>query len=155
MGSPLISIVVNLFMEDFEARALRSSSNLLPPRIWLRFVDDTFIVYKAEHTQQFQSTLNTVTSTYNSQLRPETIMAHFPSWTCYSVKPQWNTNHHHLQKAHTYRSTPTLGQSSQHHQQIQNLQHTFTQGPICLLQPPVIGPRKPKHPYGTQQMQLP
>ena len=33
-------MVASLFMEDFEARALGSSPN--SPRIWLRFVDDTF-----------------------------------------------------------------------------------------------------------------
>ena len=61
---PLSPMVANLFMEDLKARALSSSPN--PPRIWHRFMDDTFIVYKAEHTQQ---------------LSPQTNMALFPSWT--------------------------------------------------------------------------
>ena len=36
--------------------------------------------------------------------------------------PLCNTNHHSLQKALTFRSIPTLEQSSQHHQWIQHLQ---------------------------------
>ena len=41
-----------------------------------------------------------------------------------------------------YRSIFTLGQSLQHHQQIQHPQHTLTQDPVCFLQPTVIGIRK-------------
>ena len=42
MGSPLSPVVANLFIEDFKTRALNSSPN--PPRIWLMFVDDTFVI---------------------------------------------------------------------------------------------------------------
>jgi len=41
MGSPLSLVVANLFMEAFEERALESA--VLRPRIWLRYVDDTFV----------------------------------------------------------------------------------------------------------------
>ena len=58
MGSSLSQIVANLFIEDFETGALSSSPN--PPRIWLRFVNDTFVIHKAEHTQQFLSHLNSL-----------------------------------------------------------------------------------------------
>ena len=50
MGSPISPLVANLFMEDFKARALSISPN--PPSIWLRYVDDTFVVQKKEHSQQ-------------------------------------------------------------------------------------------------------
>ena len=45
-------------MEDFETKALSSSPNL--PRIWPRFVDDTFVIHKVEHTQQFLTHLNSL-----------------------------------------------------------------------------------------------
>ena len=58
MRSPLSPVIANLFMEDFKTKALSSSPN--PPRIWLRFVKDTFVVDKAEHTQQFLTHLNSL-----------------------------------------------------------------------------------------------
>ena len=59
MGSPINLLVANLFMEDFEARAINSTSN--SPSISLRYVDYTFVIHKAEYTQQFlvhQNSLN-------------------------------------------------------------------------------------------------
>ena len=41
IGSPISPIVANLYMENFETRALQSSPN--PPLWWKRFVDDTFV----------------------------------------------------------------------------------------------------------------
>ena len=49
MGSPISPCIANLFMEEFEVKALRSCSN--PPTLWLRFVDDTFVITKAEHSK--------------------------------------------------------------------------------------------------------
>ena len=43
MGSPLSPIVANLFMEAFEDRALKSA--VLQPRMWVRYVDDTFVLW--------------------------------------------------------------------------------------------------------------
>jgi len=43
MGSPLSPVVTNLFMENFESKAL--SSSLFQPRLWKRFVDDTCVVW--------------------------------------------------------------------------------------------------------------
>ena len=41
MGSPVSSVVTHLFIEYFEHRALTSAVN--PPRLWKRYVDDTFV----------------------------------------------------------------------------------------------------------------
>ena len=51
MGSPISPIVANLFMENFETRALQSSPN--PPLLWKRFVDDTFVIIKKGHREEF------------------------------------------------------------------------------------------------------
>lgn len=43
MGSPLSSIVANIFMEDFEPKALNSAHLL--PKLWKRYVDDTNVIW--------------------------------------------------------------------------------------------------------------
>ena len=58
MGSPISPIVANLYMEDFEIRAIQSSLN--PPLLWRRFVDDTFVIMKKCHKEEFLTHLNSV-----------------------------------------------------------------------------------------------
>jgi hypothetical protein len=43
MGSSLSPIVTNIFMEHFEKLALASAQH--KPSVWLRYVDDTFVVW--------------------------------------------------------------------------------------------------------------
>ena len=56
MGSPISPIVANLFMEDFEIRAINSAVD--PPRIWKSFVDDTFVVKDSAKKQNFLEHIN-------------------------------------------------------------------------------------------------
>ena len=46
MGSSISPIVAKLYMEDFENKAINTAE--CPLRVWKRFVDDTFVVIKAE-----------------------------------------------------------------------------------------------------------
>ena len=96
MGYPQRPMVVKLFMEDFKARALSS-----PPQIWLRFVDDTFIVHMAEHTQQFLPHLNSLDPhiQFTTEFPDHSSLLGHLSFT----NPQMNTNQHSVQKAYTYR----------------------------------------------------
>ena len=57
-GSPISPIVANLFMEDLEIKALATSP--LPPSLWKRFVDDTFIIIKKSHKNALLEHLNSI-----------------------------------------------------------------------------------------------
>ena len=58
MGSPLSLVLANIYMECFEEMALGSTS--LKPSMWLRYVDDTFILWP--HQEDVQILLDHVNS---------------------------------------------------------------------------------------------
>ena len=58
MGSPISLIVANLYMENFETRAISTSPH--PPLIWKRFVDDTCVIIKEAHKQEFLEHINSI-----------------------------------------------------------------------------------------------
>ena len=58
MGSPISPIAANIFMEDFENRALATSP--CTPKIWERYVDDAFTIIKKDQKQTFLEHLNSI-----------------------------------------------------------------------------------------------
>lgn len=58
MGSPISPVVANIWMEYFEHKALATSP--IKPKIWLRYVDDTFCIVDREDVNTFLSHLNGV-----------------------------------------------------------------------------------------------
>ena len=58
MGSPVSPIVVNILMENFEAKALETAP--CPPSLWKRFVDDTFVILETEHKDKFFNHINAI-----------------------------------------------------------------------------------------------
>ena len=58
MGSPISPIVANLYMEDLESKAIQSAPH--PPAFWKRFVDDTFVIIKSFHKQEFLDHINSI-----------------------------------------------------------------------------------------------
>ena len=58
MGSPVSPFVANIYMEAFEHRATNTAFR--PPRIWRRYVDDTFMVQQQYHKEEFFQHFNTV-----------------------------------------------------------------------------------------------
>ena len=58
MGSPISPLVANVFMEDLEMQAIRTSTT--PPTLWKRFVDDTFTIIKKNNRDNFLQHLNSI-----------------------------------------------------------------------------------------------
>ena len=59
MGSPVSSVVANLFMERLEKDAL-SSPGALRPRVWKRYVDDVFSILRRANVRDFLKYLNSI-----------------------------------------------------------------------------------------------
>ena len=57
MGSPVSSVVANLFMEHFEERAIKEAGRLRP-QMWDRYVDDVFAIVKRDRAEDFLRYLN-------------------------------------------------------------------------------------------------
>ena len=58
MGSPISVIVANLVMESIENKMLKDFAS--PPRIWLRYIDDTFVVLKKTEVVSFYKFINNI-----------------------------------------------------------------------------------------------
>ena len=58
MGSPVSPVVANLYMEYFEDIAMTSGS--ITPRIWYRYVDDTYVVIERTQYEEFSRDLNQI-----------------------------------------------------------------------------------------------
>ena len=56
MGSPVSAVIANIFMEDFEERAIASA--IYKPKIWKRYVDDTFTILDRDQVDGFLQHLN-------------------------------------------------------------------------------------------------
>ena len=58
MGSPASPIVPNLCMETIEESAISASAT--PPKVWKRYVDDSFVIIKQNSVSTFHDTLNSI-----------------------------------------------------------------------------------------------
>ncbi len=58
MGSPVSPIVANLYMENFEVKALSTAT--ITPDAWLRYVDDTFTVLQKYDVSEFTEHINNI-----------------------------------------------------------------------------------------------
>src|SRR5436190_9621658 len=62
MGNPLSCFIANMFLSKFEIKAKETMTYF--PRIWIRYVDDVFVIFnKRENLQTFLTQLN---SFYNT-----------------------------------------------------------------------------------------
>ena len=78
MGSPISPIVANLFMEEFEVRAIQTANN--PPKMWKRFVDDTCVILKSANKEEFFHHINFIlTRGFNSHQKNLRQMGQSPT----------------------------------------------------------------------------
>jgi len=56
VGSPISAVIANLYMEEFEELAIATVT--YKPRIWKRYVDDTFTILAKDYVDGFLQHLN-------------------------------------------------------------------------------------------------
>ena len=107
----------------------------LTPHLWLRFVDDTFVIQKAEHSQQYFHYINTHDPNIQFTLEEPGQDGSLPFLdTNITPGPNGTLNHYSLQKPNTHRSISTLGQQPLHNSQTQCQQHTSIQSQSSFQQ---------------------
>ena len=71
MGSPISPVLADIFMEEFEQLAINTSDHR--PKVWLRYVDDTFIIWQhgQDNLQLFLEHLNGLHSSIQFTMEQE------------------------------------------------------------------------------------
>ena len=65
MGSPVSAVIANLYMEEFEEWAIATAT--YKPKIWKRYVDDTFTVLGKDYVDGFLQHLNSQQPTISEE----------------------------------------------------------------------------------------
>ena len=149
MGSPISSLIANIFMEEFEVKAL---STYPTSSLWLRFVDDTFVINKAEHSQAILQHINKQDPHIQFRVEPtqqgslpflDTLVTTEPNNTFSTTvyrKPthtdqylHWDSNHHITAKHSVFNTLANRAKvvSSSQDKLDQELQHIKTALQAC------------------------
>ena len=107
MGSPISPLIANLFMDEFEVKALCTSPH--PPSLWLGFVDDTFVITKAEHSQPLLHHINSQDPYIQFTVEP-TQEGSLPFLDTNHHRTRQHFQHNSLQETNPYISISLLGQ---------------------------------------------
>nr|XP_032517014.1 uncharacterized protein LOC116769920 [Danaus plexippus plexippus] len=119
MGSPVSLVVADIFMDDFEARALCSSP--IKPLIYKRYVDDTFTKLNKNKTSAFLNHLNSINSKiqFAIELVANNSLAFLDTLV---IKNPDNTSGHPAYRKPTHTHRYLNGNSHQHPTQL-DIQH--------------------------------
>ena len=69
MGYPISVIVANLVMKSIENKILKDFA--YPPRIWLCYIDDTFVVLKKTEVVSFHKFINNIEDSIKFTVKKE------------------------------------------------------------------------------------
>ena len=58
MSSLVAALISFIDMQEFEIKTINSTIHL--PRLWLRYVDDIFVIQRGEHSNQFMQQINII-----------------------------------------------------------------------------------------------
>ena len=170
MGSPISPLIANIFMEEFDARAFTSFPHA--PSLWLRFVDDTFVINKAEHSQDLLQHINSQDPHIQFTVEPtqqdslpflDTLVTIEPdntfSTTVYR-KPthtdqylHWDSNHHITAKQSVFNTLAHRAKtvSSSQDRMDKELEHIKTALKHCQFPPWVLNQWQHKFTQSNQQ----
>lgn len=81
MGSPVSAVIANLYMESFEERALKICPPECAPRVWKRYVDNTFIITARSSTNDLLTHMNARSSRPSVSLWRQKVTSALPFWT--------------------------------------------------------------------------
>ena len=124
MGSPVIPIVANLYMEYLEQKALSTSPT---PKFWLRYGDDTFVIHKEANKQGFLQHINSIDPAIRFTIEGKCkCKCKYPKWALDKVEKRLNRSSRQVNDGGTNNA-----QSANH--EVQNKGHIvipYTQG-LC------------------------
>ena len=86
MGSPISSIIANLYMETFETQTISTAPH--PPSLWRRFVDDTFVVIQEAQKDSFIEHVNSIDDKIQFTMEDCRSDESMPFWTLWLHQDQ-------------------------------------------------------------------
>ena len=86
MGSPISSIIANLYMEAFEKQAISTAPH--PSSLWKGFVDDTIVLFKKTQKDSFISHINSIDEKILFTMEDSRNDGSMPFWTPWSHQVQ-------------------------------------------------------------------
>ena len=152
MGSPISPIVANLFMEDFEVKAINTAKN--PPKMWKRYVDDTCVILKSTAKEEFFHHINSIDPRIQFTSQDSRPDGSIPFLDSGYATTRWINQDNCLQKTNPYRPVFTLGQLPSPVCKIQCHQHLETQSKNCMFHQTVTNRRRRSSVQCPKKMQI-
>ena len=141
MGSPVSPIVANLFMENFEVKAINTAQ--YPPKMWKRYVDDTCVIMdsaRKEDSFNHISSLDPHIHFTSEDAKPDRSIPFLDTIVMPQSDGSLKTTVY--RKSTPYRHVLTLGQLPSPVCKIQCHQHPQTQSKNSMFKQSIITRRR-------------